>query len=70
MDIVIGEIRAPDSDSSQQNTGSTYTKAKKILRDRRKNKFDRRKSVRDGIAVSLSFQNDRRVLRERRKVMV
>lgn len=42
----------------------------KIVRfkERRKNKHDRRKSVRDGIFVSFSFKNDRRVLRNRRKV--
>ena len=40
-------------------------KAKRI--DRRKNKQDRRKSVRDGVFVSLSFKKERRVLKDRRK---
>ena len=35
--------------------------------DRRKNKQDRRKSVRDGVFVSLSFKKERRVLKDRRK---
>ena len=36
-------------------------------KDRRKNKHDRRKSVRDGVYVSLSFKKDRRVLKDRRR---
>ena len=35
--------------------------------DRRKNKQDRRKSVRDGVFVSLSFKKERRVLKDRRR---
>ena len=38
------------------------------FKERRKNKQDRRQSVRDGVFVSFSFKNDRRVLRDRRKV--
>ena len=37
-------------------------------KDRRINKHDRRESVRNGIFVSFSFKNDRRVLRDRRSV--
>ncbi len=39
-------------------------------RDRRKRRFDRRKSVRDGVVVSLSYLNlkNRRRSRDRRKV--
>jgi hypothetical protein len=36
-------------------------------RDRRKNKRDRRRSVREGVIVTLSVKNDRRVLRDRRR---
>jgi len=38
------------------------------FKERRKNRHDRRKSVRDGFFVSFSFKDDRRVLRDRRKV--
>ena len=37
-------------------------------KDRRKRRFDRRKSVRDGIVVSLSTLNNRRKRRDRRHV--
>ncbi|HKK91643.1 MAG TPA: hypothetical protein VJ936_09585 [Desulfobacteraceae bacterium] len=36
-------------------------------RDRRRNRTDRRKSVRDGVFVSLSFTNERRKTADRRK---
>ena len=39
-----------------------------IRKERRKHKQDRRRSVREGIFVSLSVYNERRVLRDRRKV--
>ncbi len=41
---------------------------RKIRRERRKNRADRRKEVRDGVLVSLSSQKDRRKRRERRRV--
>lgn len=37
-------------------------------KNRRKNKIDRRKSVRDGVFVSLSYENERRRGVDRRKV--
>ena len=40
---------------------------KSSFKERRKNKQDRRKSVREGVIVSLSFKDDRRVLPDRRK---
>ena len=35
--------------------------------ERRRNREDRRKSVRDGVVVSLSYRNDRRVNPDRRQ---
>ena len=46
---------------------SHYGTGKVQRNDRRKNKQDRRKSVRDGVFVSLSFKKERRVLKDRRK---
>ncbi|MEH0020129.1 MAG: hypothetical protein V6Z89_10770 [Desulfobacter sp.] len=40
---------------------------RKFTRDRRKAKQDRRKSVRDGVIVSLSFKNNRRKGGDRRR---
>lgn len=35
--------------------------------DRRRNREDRRKSVRDGVVVDLSYPNDRRINPDRRR---
>jgi hypothetical protein len=43
------------------------TKKRGVFKDRRKNTQDRRRSVREGIFVSLSVTNDRRVLKDRRR---
>jgi hypothetical protein len=65
MRIVIGRTtNIPKVSSSKSH--SDYTPKKKN-RDRRKNKQDRRKSVRDGVIVSLSFKKDRRVRKDRRR---
>jgi hypothetical protein len=66
MDIVVGKIRPAKDERTQKK--SFYKEGKKSsFKERRKNKQDRRKSVRDGVIVSLSFKNDRRVLPDRRK---
>ena len=65
MRIVIGRTtNIPTVRSSKRSTDYTPTKKS---RDRRKNKQDRRKSVRDGVIVSLSFKKDRRVRKDRRR---
>ena len=66
MDIVVGKIQSAKDEGTHKK--SFYKDGKKTgSKERRKNKQDRRKSVRDGVIVSLSFKNDRRVLPERRK---
>ena len=66
MDIVIEKIDAAKKRGSNKNT--VLSGGKKVrFKDKRKNKHDRRQSVRDGFFVSLSFKNDRRVVRDRRK---
>lgn len=66
MDIVVGGTSSVKMDLSEEK--ATLPACKKVVRkDRRKNKQDRRRSVREGILVSLSVDNDRRVLRDRRK---
>jgi hypothetical protein len=67
MDIVIGGTASVKMDPSEENAKPPAGK-KEVQKDRRKNKQDRRRSVREGIFVSLSVDNDRRVLRDRRKV--
>jgi len=67
MDIVIGETPSVKMDPSEENAKPPAGK-KLAPKDRRRNKQDRRRSVREGIFVSLSMENDRRVPRDRRKV--
>ena len=69
MDITIGDISSVKNDLSEENTIPPSNK-KSGLKDRRKNKQDRRKSVREGIFVSLSTKNERRITRDRRKTGV
>ena len=68
MDIVIGDTPSVKMDPSEEK--ATLPAGKKVVsKDRRKNRQDRRRSVREGIFVSLSVDvdNDRRILRDRRK---
>ena len=53
-------------DDSLKNSPD-YNPIKKKKGERRTNKQDRRKSVRDGVIVSLSFKSDRRVRKDRRR---
>jgi len=46
--------------------GGYRTKASNYRKDRRKRRYDRRKSVRDGVIVTLSFKKDRRKNPDRR----
>ena len=64
-DIVIGGTPSVKMDSSKEQT--TPYIGKKVLADRRKKKQDRRRSVREGIFVSLSLKNERRSGIDRRK---
>lgn len=66
MDIIVGSTSSVKMDPSEEK--ATLPSGRKTVRkDRRKKKQDRRRSVRDGIFVSLSVDNDRRVLMDRRK---
>ena len=66
MDIVVGKIRPAKEEGAQKKP--FYKEGKKSsFKERRKNRQDRRKSVREGVIVSLSFKDDRRVLPDRRK---
>ena len=66
MDIVIGRTAPVMNDPSNEN-GPNPNGNRVVRRDRRKNRQDRRRSVRDGIIVKLSVKNDRRILRDRRR---
>jgi len=66
MHLVIGEINHTANKSPKKGSASTDSKPARF-KERRKNNHDRRKSVRDGVFVSFSFKNDRRVRRDRRQ---
>lgn len=67
MDIVVGKIHPAKKGGSNKITA--FSGGKKVRsKEKRKKKHDRRQSVRDGVFVSLSFKNDRRVIPDRRKV--
>ena len=66
MDIIIGGTSSVKMDPSEDHIG--LPAGKKLERkDRRKNTQDRRSCARERIFVSLSVENDRRVVRDRRK---
>jgi hypothetical protein len=66
MHLVVGEIKHTANKSSKKSSASLDGKPARF-KERRKNEHDRRKSVRDGVFVSFSFKDDRRVLRKRRQ---
>ena len=66
MNIVVGKIQSAKEEGTHKK--SFYKNGKKSSsKEKRRNKQDRRKGVREGVIVSLSFKNDRRVLPDRRK---
>jgi hypothetical protein len=66
MEITVKRTLSVGRDSTS-DSGMVDIPGKGRRRDRRKNKHDRRKSVRDGVYVSLSFKRDRRVRKDRRR---
>ncbi|HUV50015.1 MAG TPA: hypothetical protein VMW78_03210 [Anaerolineae bacterium] len=67
MDIIIGNTAPVKMDTSKKGLNAYVAKRNGFRKDLRKNRDDRRKSVREGIFVFLSVKNDRRGLRERRR---
>jgi hypothetical protein len=64
MEIYIGNITDARNRVKPQEVPVVPDKPK---RERRKKRQDRRRSVREGIIVTLSIKNDRRTGRDRRK---
>ena len=65
MDIIIGRIQPAKEERSRKKPFKKDGK-KSFLKERRKNKQDRRQSIRDGVIVTLSTKDDRRILPDRR----
>ncbi len=71
FDYKILPIRNDAVDSPHEVHGFSRrrkTVTRKLKRDRRKSSYDRRRGVRDGVIVSLSFKSNRRKIRDRRNV--
>ena len=66
MDIVTIGSSQVRNEKQQKRTVRVPTKKAKFV-EKRRNRVDRRKSVRDGVVVSLSYRNDRRVNPDRRR---
>lgn len=66
MHITVGSTNPVKKDPSTSDKNHTIDK-KEVQRERRRNRKDRRKSVREGVIVTLSVKNDRRSGRDRRK---
>jgi len=66
VDITIGGMPYIKKDPPEEKI-VLRSSTKLFRRDQRKNIQDRRKSVRDGVFVSLSYKKDRRKQRDRRK---
>ena len=66
MDITIKNIQPVRNGPLKKRTPILPVK-KTVLRDQRKNRQDRRESVRNGIFVKLSFKKNRRNSLDRRK---
>ncbi len=49
------------------NSSTRVTANRRLKGEKRKRKFDRRRSVRDGVVVSLSYESNRRKGVDRRK---
>jgi len=67
VDITIGGMPFIKKDPPKEKIALRPKNIKLVRRDQRKNMQDRRKSVRDGVFVSLSYKKDRRQQQDRRK---
>ena len=68
VDIVIGAAIPPvPNNPSKRDNQRRQAPQKKMLKERRKNREDRRQSIRSGVIVTLSTYPDRRKTRDRRK---
>jgi hypothetical protein len=66
MQITLQEVVAPKRDP-QDSAPLPDSGKRGPIRERRKNKVDRRSSVRDGVHVTLSTRKDRRSGKDRRR---
>jgi hypothetical protein len=71
VDIIIGGAVSPvRNDLNNRGNPRRQAPKKKVIKNRRKSKADRRASVRNGVIVSLSKYPERRRGQDRRKKTV
>lgn len=67
VDIIVGAIPAVHNNQSKKDKQRRPIPKKKVVKEKRKNRADRRQSVRSGVVVSLSKYPERRKQKDRRK---
>ena len=65
MDIIVADTAAAHNNEEKRRETRQSSRVG-YLKDRRRVKLDRRRSIRDGISVSFSFKKERRSGRDRR----
>ena len=67
VDIIVGAVPAVQNNQSKRDSQRRPLPKKKVGKEKRKNRADRRQSVRSGVVVSLSKYPERRKENDRRK---
>jgi HEAT repeat protein len=68
VDIVFGAAIPPvQNNANKRDNPRRQAPSKKLLKERRKNRQDRREDIRSGVTVTLSKYPERRVVPDRRK---
>ncbi len=67
-EIMIFNPKIVSTQNKVTNSSKKVTTGQKLKGDKRKRKMDRRSSVRDGVIVNLSFEDNRRKGIDRRKL--
>ncbi len=70
VDITVGAIPPVQNNQSKRENPRRSKPKKKVIKEKRKNRSDRRQDVRSGVVVTLSKYPDRRKNADRRKRMV
>lgn len=67
VDIIVGAIPPVQNNQSKRDNPRRPVPKKKVVKEKRKNRADRRHAVRSGVVVSLSKYTERRKNKDRRK---
>ena len=67
VDIIVGAIPPVLNNQSKREKPRRPVPKKKVVKEKRKNRVDRRRAVRSGVVVSLSKYPERRKRKDRRE---